>query len=759
MNFLDKLSQFLPKGKSSQNQEYFFGLNIEETQVQASVWGVKNHKLEIVSTATAKYHDHDSLIHQGNLALDEALADFPIEPEKILFGIPDSWLQDDEVKPEHLKLMRRMVKEWGLTPLAYVSTTQAISHFLQKEQGAPFTGILVKASDPLEVAVVKVGKIVGTNQGRRGAHLAKDIEKALLTFTEVEVLPSKILVYDEDNFEKIQEELQSFPWMAQLPFLHLPKVENLNKNIQIPAICLAGASELYPHLNFHPKDLVHLAQSPVAQGHLSKSFSAQEEEEPYHQPRRGQTSDNIEDPGFLTGDITAFEGQHPPQANLNEEVLENGETHHPQGIIKHQPGHPGKHHQTGPQSALGRFASAVSAPLQGLSKAGAESGPVGIGMILGNKLLLFPVVLIIITLASWIFLPKANVTVFIDMRVLEKEAQVVADPNITVVDEAAKKIPGRFVEASVNGSLKGQATGKKKVGDPAKGSVLLYNKTSSPKTFSSGTVLVGPNNLNFTLDSSVNVASQSAVEGGISFGKASSNVSATDIGPEGNLSAGTELSIKNEPSEKYSAKVDQAFSGGISKDVSVVTGDDQKKLLAQLTSDLKNKAQAQIQGKMTEDYKILPEALSENIIKTSYSKKVGDQASDFNLDLTVNMRGTAYKDSDLKSIVSKLVEVNVPQNYELDLSQTETQADVSKLEKDGRLIFLAKFKAKLMPKIDQQALKKEIAFKSLDEANQRLRAIENVISSNIEIKPFGLPKPFDRIPILTQNINIEVTAK
>ncbi len=66
---------------------------------------------------------------------------------------------------------------------------------------------------------------------------------------------------------------------------------------------------------------------------------------------------------------------------------------------------------------------------------------------------------------------------------------------------------------------------------------------------------------------------------------------------------------------------------------------------------------------------------------------MGDQATDFTVNVTVTMKGTAYMDGDLKSIVSKLVKVNVPEGYELDLAKTETQADVSKLEKDGRLVF------------------------------------------------------------------------
>jgi hypothetical protein len=157
--------------------------------------------------------------------------------------------------------------------------------------------------------------------------------------------------------------------------------------------------------------------------------------------------------------------------------------------------------------------------------------------------------------------------------------------------------------------------------------------------------------------------------------------------------------------------------------------------------------------------KILTQALTEQITSQQYSKKVGDQSNDFSLNLTIHYKGTAYKDSELKSIVSKLVETNVPDGYQLDLSQTETQADVSKINKDGTIVFLAKFKAKLMPKLNTESLKKDLAFKTPEQASERLKQIENVIGTDVEIKPFAMPGPLNRLPLLPQNISIEVTAK
>ena len=199
------------------------------------------------------------------------------------------------------------------------------------------------------------------------------------------------------------------------------------------------------------------------------------------------------------------------------------------------------------------------------------------------------------------------------------------------------------------------------------------------------------------------------------------------------------------------------FSGGTSKEVTVVSSDDQQRLLAKLSGTLRQQAQQKLQDQYKLK-KILEEALSENIVKKTFSKNINDQASEFSLNLTVNYKGTAYEDSDLRTIVAKLVNTQVPDGFLLDLSDTETQADVSKLEKDGRLIFLAKFRAKLLPKIDSNQVVNKIKGKSLNEATDIIKAMENVLGSEIIFSP-KLPGFLQRIPILGRNIKVDVGLK
>ena len=86
------------------------------------------------------------------------------------------------------------------------------------------------------------------------------------------------------------------------------------------------------------------------------------------------------------------------------------------------------------------------------------------------------------------------------------------------------------------------------------------------------------------------------------------------------------------------------------------------------------------------------------------------------------------------------------------------EVDVSKLEKDGKLIFLARFKAKLIPKIDIDKIRNQIKFKTLTEVENILKGMDNILGSEINSTP-NLPKALERLPILSKNIKIEVGLK
>lgn len=786
MSFLDNLTAQIPFRKKSEDTQYYFAINIGLSEVTAAVWGIYSNNLDILGSSSLAYVSNEDLLEKVSRVLDKSLSVLEIEPQKVLFGVPEAWSIDDNLKEPYLKLLRKILKEYDLEALAYVTTTNAISFILQKQEGIPPTVILFGVGDFVEASLIRAGKVAETRSVKRGDHLFSDIEKTLTQFSEVEVLPSKILLYKtktEVDLDKIRAEMMSYPWMQKLSFLHFPKIDIFEDDIAIQAVISSGALEINPQINLKHHLNIYKVTSGEGEtgGKRVRSLGKETAEE-------GEIG-NVAGTGFVKGDIKK-ESQKKKDEDIKD--IENEDRYGGEELEDDNLVSPGLEEDTESEAIFpGRiFSAAPKAVVKGSRKSelldegaavahntflfsnfdkftslipGNFSRLFSIKSLTKNKIIFAPAIIILLLLAYIMFV-KVSVTVFVEPKILENEAQVVADPQATSIDEDRKIIPGSFVETTVSGSGKTTASGTKQIGDPARGKVVIYNMTDAPVSFSQGAVLVSGQGLKFTLDTSVKIASQSSSQGAdytttITPGKTDPvAVTASAIGPESNLPAASNLSIGGFSQAKVIAKVSEALSGGTSKNVSVVTSDDQKKLQAQVLDDLRQKAQTELQGKVTGEKKIIPEALIVADGKYNFNKQVNDQAGEFSLSASVHFKGTAYSDSDLRTIVSKLVATDIPENYQLNLKDTETQADVAKTEKDGKLIFKAKFRAKLLPKFNANDIKNQIKGKSISDATDKLKQLDNVIGSEIKFTP-KIPIQIARMPLLDQNISITVSPK
>ncbi len=764
MSFINKLSAFIPFGKKEEQLEYYFALNIGNEELTAALWTIEGKQLKILETASDKYLSTSEIAVVADKLLDAVLGIREIEPQKILFGVPSSWLRDDNLKDEFLKILRGLVKELELTPMAYVASANALIHLLEKLEGVPTTAILAGFEPShLTVAVVRAGKLDGVKVVQRGEISGSDLEKALLTFTSIETLPSKILIFDSNaNLDKLKTQLLSFSWMSKLSFLHFPKIEVLSQDTEIKSVCLAGASELNVNVVY--------TDQPIKKSVGKQSDLSSEEEEinelDDHKVGKAAGDQETKDSeilktdsddipvegdnfGFVVGDVSTQTSEDLDVAKdeYSEENFKDSDILEKDLSISEEPG----------LLETEDFEEDVEPSFQIPEKTHSKKFNLTNFFpkkIVKSPILFITIALIITIIAGYIFIPKAVVKIFVEPKILEKDAQVIADPAQKTVDENAKVIPGQVTIVEVSGSAQDSATGQRQIGDPAKGTVKVINNTNQSQSFSRGSTITSSSGEKFTLDTTVNIASTSAVSE--SKSTATVNVTAVNIGADGNLPSGTQFNLTG-GSSQVAVVSEGNFSGGTSKQVTVVSSDDQKRLLAKLSSDLRLQAQQQLQGKLV-GKKILQEALSEEILKKSYNKNISDQASNFSLSMSARYKGTAFDDADLRLIVSKLVTTQVPDQFQLDLSDTETQADVSKLDKDGKLFFLARFKAKLIPKIDMEKVKNQIKGKTPLEAAETVKGMENVLGSDISIKPV-LPAFLQRLPFLTKNITIEVGLK
>ena len=378
-------------------------------------------------------------------------------------------------------------------------------------------------------------------------------------------------------------------------------------------------------------------------------------------------------------------------------------------------------------------------------------------MILLPALAIFFILAILFAL-YW-FLPKAKVEIFVKSQSLSQEAEIIASPQLTSINEEKSQIPAQVLEASQKGSQKAVTSGKKLVGDKATGKVAVFNKTAAPRNFNTGTILTSTtSNLKFALDSSVTVASRSATLEGITYGKAQVNVTAAEIGTESNITTGQDFTVADFDLSLYSAYNDQAFSGGTSREVTVVAEEDLKKLEDSLTADLLAKAKADFSSKLPVNQKLLDQAIFKSIIAENFDKKVGDEAAVLTLNLEIKFKATAYNEEDLKKVLLGYIKINVPEGFEVVESQIQTEAAVSKVAENGDLIFDAKIKANLVPKLDIAQIRKALVGKKPQAVKSYLAALPDVIGSQIRLTP-SLPGPLSVMPRVANRIEIIVTPR
>ena len=136
-----------------------------------------------------------------------------------------------------------------LVPVGFVVTPEAATKYLQSTEGVPPTIILIGFwPHALEITLVRLGKIDGTHLVQKSSHLADDVVEGLSRFSDIDMLPSRMLLYDSGiDLEEIKQLLLAHPWQSpqkHLPFLHFPKVEILPADFSIRAIALSGGSEV-----------------------------------------------------------------------------------------------------------------------------------------------------------------------------------------------------------------------------------------------------------------------------------------------------------------------------------------------------------------------------------------------------------------------------------------------------------------------------------------------------------------------------------
>lgn len=746
-----KLPINLPFGKKEKST-FFLALLLRDEKVCAVIFEEFLGKIKVVGEAAEYFLGSiekaslDELLEtcDKTISQTENFLPQPLQTIKTVFGLKENWVEESKIKPEYLAKIKRISDELELSPIGFLTIHEAIAHLLQKEEGAPVSAILAEIDKrTVTISLLRGGKIIETRNADIEESSSKTIDKLLHHFTNYEVLPSRIIIFDGKNTESISQEFISHSWSKSLPFLHVPQTTPLPRGFDAKAVLFGAATQM------------GFEMSSLGQAKLARIQAEEPKiEEAENEAKKFKDTLSSEDFGFFTEKDVADIKDEPTnevQENFQEEEspeIKAGprtETESKQFVTSANSTESGK-------SFFGKLLSLKTffGKINIWKKIPKFSLPSQ-----GRKIIFIPpfvVLLIALIVIFYIFLIKATVVITVSPKIIEKSQAVIFSTNGE--SEFGKNIiAAQSVEVSEDGSISGTATGKKEVGDKAKGTVTVYNSTTKEQVITKGTSITSANNLQFMLDDSVKIASSGGASDGAKTAKAS--VTAKDIGKEFNLPSGTKFTLDDFSASEIEAKNDSAFSGGNKKEVTVVSKDDLNKLTEALLEKLEEKAKEDIAQKISADMGLLPAFVTKSLSKKSFDKKEGQEAASVTLEGTGVYQGISYKKSDINSYFKSLLKEDNP---DLEFLEDRFKYDVQDLkEEEEKISATLTIKALLLPKIDDKKLAKELAGKSFEETQSLVLKIPQVSDVLINLSP---PLPFfpKMLPKVSGNISLKIVS-
>ncbi|MDO8515321.1 MAG: baseplate J/gp47 family protein [bacterium] len=664
-------------GRKKEPEKKFLALRVGMQSLTSVLWSVMDGKVVIGKT------EHSSLPSLKNEdflpVLDKVVSsvsegEIP-EPKEILFGLATDWVAEGKIIEPQLSLLRKTCRELELTPIGFVVIPEAIANYYKELESTPLTAILIGIEvSKLYVSFVRAGKIIKTEivDVLDSSEFNVLIEQALKKFVDVEVLPSRMLIYNGgEDLEKLKEQILSYPWTQKLPFLHFPKIEIVIDSDVVKAVAIAGGTEMGGVIE------------PVVS--------------------------EVVDTGFVIEQDIKTE---LPKAKFNFVDLKNKL----------------------PKLPKLNFDFSGKLPL--------IIGVLAIGIL---------VIGIIGYVAVTKYVIKNQVVLTVVPKIIDDQREITIVTS-GEIGETDPKILATKIDVEETGTKRGVATGKKIVGDKAKGAITIYGTTMG-RTFPAGTTIIS-NGLKFVMDDAVTIASGSAYPPAT----ATVNVTASGLGDSYNLPAGTYFEIKDYPQSSFRGKNDSGFTGGSSRQVLVVTKQDQDRLVATLSAELAEKGQVDLKNKLGFDQNILDGSITSVVSKKKFDRDVDTEADSVGLTLTSTVTGVILDQRQLAIKIGKLVADKIPADFNFNPELAQISISGSKVSKTNNVVLMVKFSAKLTPKIDTAAATKSILGKDFLKAQQILSSINNVAGSDVLLTPsfLGFLKLVSSNPA---NIKMEVVSQ
>ena len=793
---------FLDKIQKKEKQNYYLALLLRDEKAIALVLEEIEGQIKFIGraeqTLTQAIEDipYEELLAILDKTISQAEETLPpqVQTENTILGVKESWVEDKKIKKEYLTKLKKVCDSLSLSPIGFMVVSEAIAHLLQQDEGAPLSAILAEVGKKnVTLSLFRAGKLVESHHREIDGHLPQVVDKLLHHFTTT-VLPSRIILFSGGD-DDLGQEFIAHQWSHGLPFLHVPQIAVLPTEFDGKAMIVGVAEQLgftvsgeLGETKLHDLGTSQGSQEAISEKeHDGKEDSDDESSEDdgekedqeltpiEHTPKETATAAQF---GFVVGeDITKVdpsiedESHQEREEEVHAQTVPSHNTHKSYGaehdnlrLPKEESHHDSLAMDEAKEQSekklflsslpLGRITSFLPKGLPSLPKM-----PLTLpATIMGSKALIaLPIFLLIIggVLYFYFFQLGATITLSVQPQVVrENEAVTLAAGQSNNFSNGT--LAARVVEISLEGEEKAQATGKKEVGEKAKGTVTLFNSSDSRRTLAKGTTLTTQNDLEFVTEDEVTISSASGdIFSGIKSGQTKVNVVAKEIGQEYNMPSNTRFSISG--STTLAGRNESAFSGGSKRNVTVISQKDITTLSQALPKKLEEQAKKELAGKVQGGEAVLGVFTDVSVDDENTSHKVGDEAKEVTLKATITYKTLSYKESDIAELAKNTLLSTNANNLTLSDRTLKTKLSDVEVESEDEVSTSVEMEGGLLPSIKQQEIAQNIKGKSFETAKDYLAGLPQVKSAEIKLSP-NLPFLPKFLPRKADNITVEVVS-
>ncbi len=379
-----------------------------------------------------------------------------------------------------------------------------------------------------------------------------------------------------------------------------------------------------------------------------------------------------------------------------------------------------------------------------------------------RKKLIIGMLAFLLSCAGIMFLyPKTTVVLGVKSEPYSSAIDLVIDSKATEVNKNSSILPGADIAIEQSKTTTAAATGKKILGEKAKGSVTVSNcYQSTPLLIARGTTL-SSGGRNFATTAAVTVPAATIVGPSCTAGQESVNIEAASIGSDWNLISNSTFCFPDKACSGIlyvSAKNSTDLQGGNSREVTFIKQEDidaassaaSAELFAAATNELKDNAEGR-------SMRVLDTAIEARITEKTSDKAADTEASDAQVTTRVHVRTLAFKEADYRRLIVDLLSLRLAQGKRLILSESdEIATSVAEMNWDqGYIRVQGNVKTRVADEIDENQVKRLVVNQSVSRAMSQLLALPGIVEVAVETSPRFL----NRTALFARNIIVKQEAK